>query len=267
MKRTILSFAMVLFAISFWGCNTFSPAEVPHDQRTAVVVTPESVEVLKQAIDADAQVLASSLEQMQDEGSVMYLSHDGIVYNPDGTPFVLENGQIVRIKTKFIAKLNSLASVKSMEGVDKLKWVVGGYDYLDMMPEGIMNRDLVPEVMRLEVERADSATADRDAAEIVAAYAAEKGAIFQGIVERTRARGDVFAVGVEAIGNQLVRITTAVGKQIVGRITGTYAVDMAVEGVSDLLGFTLETDGGEVIKAVTEGAANVSCVNGNCDVP
>ena len=85
MKTTIAIALFILTLFCLAGCNTFSPAEVPHDQRTAVVITPESVEVLKSAIDADTQVLASSLEQIQDEGSVIFVDHSGIVYNPDGS--------------------------------------------------------------------------------------------------------------------------------------------------------------------------------------
>ena len=266
MKTTIAIALFILTLFCLAGCNTFSPAEVPHDQRTAVVITPESVEVLKSAIDADTQVLASSLEQIQDEGSVIFVDHSGIVYNPDGSPFVID-GKIVKVSTKVIAKLNSFKNAAEVEGVDELEYIVGGYGYLKDLPEGLRNKDLAPEALRLSVKRTDSAAFKSYAAEIVAAYAAEKGAIFQGIVAKTKARGEAFAVGVRAIGNGLVDVITATGEQIIGRINGTYAVDLAMDGVSDVIGFMLETDDGEVIKAVTEGASNVQCVGDNCTVP
>ncbi len=252
MKKLILIpllFFSLIMVLALVGCNTFrpSPAEVPSEQRTPYVLNAHTLEALQTAIGGDAQVFASTLDSVQESGNAIYIDHSGIVYTAAGEPFVI-NGQIVRVSTKVIAKLNSMHNLESLQGIEELEYDIGGYEWIKNIPETWKNRDLPPQALRLRVKGIETASVSPATPAIIAAYAAEKGAIFTGMSEYAEAKGVAFAVKVEALHDGFARVITASGREIVGRITGTYAIDAGVEGVTRAAGFFINGQ-----QMVTEG--------------
>jgi len=263
MKYLILILTLAALTLNV-GCSHFkSPAEVPTNQKTALVLTKESAEVLAQALGLDQQVLASALESIQEDGSVIYTDYRGVVRNPDGTPLVVE-GKTVELSYKVIAKLRNLGMLKTLEGVEFLEYEIGGFggENVALIPDSVQ-RSIVPVAFRITAKGVGKVSAESAAADIIDAYAREKGAIFTGLSELAEAEGKAFAVKATAIGDTAVKIITATGSEIVGRVTGTKPLESGIAGARNLIEAVIEKDDGTVETVIAEGAV-ADCIDGAC---
>lgn len=248
-------FIVVLAILGTSGCTRLGiGSAVPSDQKTPVIVTPETVKVLGKAIDADVQVLASALEQNTDSGSVIYVDHNGYVYDAAGNIVYGPDGQPLRVRTKIIAKLNSLQNLQDLTGVAKLEYEVGGRCYLDQLPDGLKHMDNCPVPLMLRIEGIDKVAIDSPLAEQREASAKEREAILAGLSDYARARGDAFATRVTALADGTVKVVTATGKEIIGRVLGLTPLEAGIEGASNVIQAAVQTrDGTETV--VAEGDA------------
>jgi hypothetical protein len=113
----VLSPILALVSLLFGGCRGIDPASIPSNQPTPVVWNEQTRAVLQKAAENDIQVLASALESQAESGSVIYVDHNGWVYNPDGTLFLDKDGNPIHVRTKVVAKLNSLKELSDLSGV------------------------------------------------------------------------------------------------------------------------------------------------------
>lgn len=253
MKRIWIAVLIAGLAV-LTGCKTAtSPAEIPSNQMTPVVWNENTRDVLMNATDKDIQVLASALESQTESGSVIYVDHQGWVYNPDGTLFLDKKGNPIKVRTRVIAKLNSLKELAGMESVQSFKYRVGGFDYVKDLPETIKNKDLCPEALHIEVEGIGVLNAVDTTAQNREAAAKEREAIFAGLAQVASARGAAVAIKVQAMADGAVKIITAIGQEIVGRIVGTTVLETSVSGASRVLEVALQKSDGTQTKVITEG--------------
>lgn len=240
------------------GCQRLKPAAVPSDQKTPVVWNDNTRDVLLGMGQMDAQVLASALESNTESGSVIYIDHSGWVYNPDGTLFLDKNGNPVRVRTKVIAKLNSLKELANMQGVGKVRYKVGGFGYVCDLPEGLKGKDLCPVALDLEIDglqamgAVDTTAANREAA------GKERQAIFDGMSKLAAAEGAAFATKVTALADGTVKVATAAGKEIVGRVLGTYYLEEVIAGAGKVVGARIGQKDGTEARVVAEGDAGAA---------
>ena len=180
------------------GCRLL-PASVPSDQKGApMVITQQQVELLGKGVDKDVQVLASALENNTDGGSVIYVDHNGYIYDAAGSVVYDKNDppQPLRVRTKIIAKLNSLQNFANVTGVRKVKYEVGGRSYLVGLPDGLKHMDTCPVPLLLEIEGADAVGVKSPLAEQRVAAGQEREAIYAGLSKYAEARGAAFATRV-----------------------------------------------------------------------
>lgn len=246
--RTVVGVAslilvVVAMCVAGTGCRKIEPAAIPSDQRTAVVWNEETRDLLMGAVDKDAQVLASALESNTESGSVIYVDHQGWVYNPDGTLFVDKDGKPIRVRTKIVAKLNSAKLLADTAGVKTLKYRVGGFGYVKDLPEALKGKDLVPEALVLEVENIDVMKNRDNAPELRTAAGAERTAIFNGMSTLAQARGAAFAVRVKAVADG-VSVVLSTGAELAGKVLKATAVPEAS------LGAELVKAGAKAVQAV-----------------
>lgn len=255
LASTLTALATVLaLALASFGCkSTPSTASIPSNQMTPVVYNQQTRDVLLGMGELDAQVLASALEQNTENGSCIYVDHAGFVYNPDGSVFLDPDGKPLRVRTRVIAKLNSLKSFENLTGVKSVEYEVGGYCYLKDLPEGLKGKDLAPCALRLKIDGIDSASIGDTTAANREAAAKEREAIFKGMSELATAKGAAFATRVEAIEGAAVSILTAAGKEIVGRCLGTAPIEAAIAGATKIVEAKIDQGNGTVSTVLAEG--------------
>lgn len=232
----------LLMVVLLWvlpGCARFkTPAAIPSNQMTPVVWNADTAAVLKRGLDTGGKVLASSLEQNTESGSVIYVNHQGWVYNPDGTVFLDKEGKPIRVSTEIVAKLNSLKELATMEGVQDVEYRVGGFHYASDLPEKLQGKDLCPEALYLKITGIGKLAAVDPTAANRKAAGEERTAIFAGLSDLATAEGAAFAVRVQALSKGFAEVTTAAGS-FVGQVIKTYAVpiptDLVKEGVTKLV--------------------------------
>lgn len=270
MRRMSLWLAVALVAVVvasvLTGCRTANPAAgVPSDQKTPVVVNADSRAVLMQGLSVDAQVLATALESTPDSGSVVYIDHNGYIFDPGGN--VVYNPvtkEPLRCNTKIVTKLNSLSGIAGLAGASKLDYEVGGRSYLENLPDGLKHMDTCPVPLRLRVEGLASAGMTSHLAAAREAAAKERTAIYAGMSQLAAARGAAFAIRAEAIAGGMVKVTTAAG-ELVGKVIA--AKPLTAAGIA-----------GRVVEAVIQGADgkqttvvaqgdDATCIGDGCSVP
>ena len=232
----------ILFVILFTmcGCKTLIPASQTSDQKTPIVLTQASKDVLVKAIDGDAQILASALESIQDQGSVIYIDHTGALVDDTGNPYILENGEPIILRTKIVAKLNSLGALGGLKG--DVEYVVGGSD-IGSRPERLRHMQSCPVALRLTVKNAD-AVVDSKLPEVVDARGRERAAIMNGLSGLAKARGSVAVAQIQAVGDGLSKLVTVAGKEILGRVGPMAVVEQGIAGAKVLSGVFAPADGG-----------------------
>lgn len=269
MRKISLWLAVALVAVVLasvlTGCRTPNAASVPSDQKTPIVVTPESKEVLMRGLDLRERVFASALESNTENGSVLFVDHEGFLFGQDGNPFLHPvTKEPLRVHTQIIAKLNSLQGLTSMAGASKIDYEIGGRSYLTDLPDGLKHMDTCPVPLRLRVEGLDAAGMTSHVAAAREAAAKERTAIYTGMSQLAAARGAAFAIRAEAIAGGLVKVTTAAG-EIVGKVIA--AKPLTVAGIA-----------GRVVEAVIQGADgrqttvvaqgdDATCIGDGCSVP
>ncbi len=236
----------LLFILSFGafvGCSTLNPASKPSDDKTPLVLNETSAKVLMAHSDRGDDIMASALESIQSSGNVIFIDHEGYLFDGDNKPVIVQ-GQPVKIKTKVIAKLNSLPNIESLKAT-KFEYEVGGYSHLRHVPDTQKAlTHLAPTALFVNVEGID-ASARAAEAEIKAASAKEREAIFAGMAALAQARGAAFATKVEALSDGITKVTTVAGREILGQVTGTKTIEAAVEGVDKVKEIVIKpNDGG-----------------------
>lgn len=245
--RVLVGLACVVLVT---GClGTKGPATQPSDQVTTIVVNPETARVLGKAVDADAQVLASALENVQEGGSVIYVDHQGWVYGPDGNLVIIENKPI-QLRTKIVAKLRSLQEFSALSGVESAEYEIGGRGYLDKLPDNLKHIDSCPVPLRLKITGLNTADLTDKTAERRRAAAEERAAIFTGMAKVAEARGAAIAQIIKVSTDGTVSIITATGKEIIGRVLGLTPIEMAIGAGAKMYEISVQTDAGKVEKAV-----------------
>lgn len=254
MRVITLAFLTLLLLVS--GCRMFSPAEVPSDQKNTASYDKNTVDLLKSLGENDIKVIASALENVQDQGSVIFIDFKGWVHNPDGTVFIHPTtGLPLQISAKMIAKLNSLQALANLQGVKNLRWRVGGTP-IEELPEQQKVVGIVPTLMDFNVGEIGVAGAVSIVPDARRAAAEERAAIYEGMAKLAAARGAAFATKVEALANGTVNVTTAVGEHILGRVLGTKPLEDTISGAKDVIVASIQTDDGiENVVAEGEGAS------------
>ncbi len=220
-----------------------------------MVLNDDTRAVLLSGIKSDVQVFASALESIQDSGTVIFIDHNGYVYDPEGRIVFGVDGQPLRVQTKIIAKLNSLQNLKDVTGIGKLEYEVGGRPYLRDLPDGLKHIDQCPVAIRLTVESIEALQATSHVPAIREAAAKERAAVFEGLAALASAEGAAFATRVEAVSEGIVKVTTAAGKEIIGRVLGTYPLELGIEGAATAIGAAIQSDDGTISKIIAEGTA------------
>jgi hypothetical protein len=204
-------------------------------QVTPLVVNRETVDVLTNQGVVDARVLASALESVQDQGSVIYVDHQGIVRAPDGSIFVDPEGRTVRLRTVTIAKLNSMHALKDVTGVQKMRWIVGGRGYLSDLPPNQQYDTGAPEALRLEVDNVATVAAVSPMPDIIRARVEERTAILAGLSDVLRETYVGENRRVELLADGLVRVVTATGQTIEGVLVAASPAGAGVAGIRMIL--------------------------------
>lgn len=235
------------------GCATggFDPSTVARGsgEKTPIVVNRDTEETLTDRGVVDARILAEALSAVQDQGSVIYVDHDGVVRSPDGTVFVDKDGRTLRVRTVTIAKLNSLQALQGIEGVGKLTYVVGGRGYLPDLPETQQFDTGGPEALRLEIENVDRAAAASPLPDIVAARTEERRAILEGLPAVVKEQWIGKNARLQLLGDGLARVITNAGKAVEGVLLGASPIGAGVEALRVTL---KDADTGEVRTEVLE---------------
>jgi hypothetical protein len=265
MRNACDGFAVVLLlaalVLSGLGCSRLrQPAAVPSDQKTALVWNADTRDVLMNASDKDIQVLASALESNAETGSVIYIDHQGWVYNPDGTLFVDQLGKPIKTRTRVIAKLNSMKELAQMEGVEEVEYSVGGYEYGKDLPVALQGKDLCPQALRLRIKGIGKLAAVDPTAANRQAAGAERALILKGLSDLATANGAAFAVKVKAVADG-VQIVTAAGADIVGKVltaavlpTSGVPADLLKAGVTKVVKAVIRQPNDQLADVVADGA-------------
>lgn len=245
---------LAVLAFSMCACKSILPASVPSDQKTPVVVNTISRDVLIEAIKYDNPVLASALESNTEGGSVLYVDHWGFIFTPDGNVVFGKDGEPLRLHTRVIAKLHSLADFQQLEGVAEVEYVIGGFQ-AEPLPDNMRHLvpSLCPVALQLRLKGLNAATVASQVPASREAAAKERAAILNGLAALAEARGAAFATKVEAMADGIVKVVTATGKEIIGRVTGTHLIDAAVDGAGTVIEATMKQGDGSTTKVVAEG--------------
>jgi len=262
----IVGMLVVLLALAGAGCRKLQPASIPSDQRTAVVWNEETRDLLMNATDKDSQVLASALESNTESGSVIYVDHQGWVYNPDGTVFVDKDGKPIRVRTKIVAKLNSAKLLADTAGVKTLRYRVGGFGYVKDLPEALKGKDLVPEALVLEVDGIDAMRNRDNAPDMRTAAGEERTAIFNGMSTLAQAQGAAFAVRVKAVADGVSAVLST-GAEVAGKVLKATAVPEAslgaelVKAGAKAVQAVIRTDDNKLVDVVACGEAGACLID------
>lgn len=242
MKLVIAVLGILLVAV---GCQTYPPAAAqPSDQKTPLVLNDASRDVLMKYAESDKTVMASVLESMQESGTGIMIDHSGYVYDPQGNVVFGPDKKPLKIRTVIVAKLNDLANLQDVSNIGELDYSIGSFDYVDKLPKELKGKDLCPEAFHLSVKSVDGMHTQSNVAEMRRAAGEERAVILAGLSEYARARGAAFATKVTALENGMVKIITAAGSEIVGRVIGTKPVEVAIKGASDVVSAAIQTDDG-----------------------
>lgn len=252
-------FAAVLLVLLFlWllpGCARFGAAGVPSDQKTPLVLNADTMKVLLNATDKDSQILASALEATPESGSVIYVDQQGYVYGPDGRIVPdPKTGEALRMRTKIVAKLNSLQSFKELAGVAEVDYEIGGRSYLTDLPDNLKHLDQCPVPLRLRIKGLQTASIDSKVAANREAAGKEREAIFAGMSALATSRGAAYAVRVKAIADG-VQVVTAAGAEIVGKVLTARAVPSTslAAGITKAVESVIRQTDGTLTPLVAEG--------------
>lgn len=263
--------AIVVMCVCSWmagGCvRKPMAAAIPSNQLTPVVWNDNTRDVLLGMGEKDAQVLASALEQNTEGGSCIYVDHLGYIYNPDGSVYTDKDGKPLRTRTRVIAKLHSLADLQGVAGAGKVRYVVGGYDYVKELPEGMKHKDLTPCALMLDIDNLQGAAVADNIPDRRRAAAEERGVILKGMADLATAQGAAYAVAAKATAEGVVDVATAAGKHILGRVLATWPLEVAVEGARNVTLAAMETKAGRTEKVVAEGDAAAALKEASAAVP
>lgn len=262
MKTRWLGLLVVVAALCMLaaGCKSFNAASVPSNQQTPIVLTPDTAKVLMNATDKHELALASALESNTENGSVIYADRNGYLLGPDGRPVMDKDGNPLKVSARVVAKLNSLQNFQNITGLKRATYTVGGYDHIKDMPDGLKNMlsDLTPCLLRLDVEGMDGTSVKSPTAELRAAAGEERKAILEAMAKLAESRGAAHAMKVEAWTNGLTKITVAAGREIVGRVLGTYYVESTVAGIGAVTEAVIQTKSGKNETVIATGAEAVA---------
>lgn len=252
---------MILLAIVLLfgqGCRTHMPfggAARPSDQRMEVKLDPTMRDAIVAALENRASAIPSALEAMPEEGISVWVDFEGYIFGPDGTPIMDKDGNPLKFRAQVVAKLNSLKNLQEMKEFDEFELTVGGDPNVRYRTEQTKHIPMLPTVFHAYMKRGSSVSGTSHVPAMREAAARERQAIIESLSAYTKARGEAFATKVEALSDGTYRILTATGRQILGRVTGTYAVDAGIEGAGRLLGAVIDTG---------TGTENVVCEGDDC---
>ena len=253
MKTSILTLTIVLSVLAV-GCSSLYPsASIPSSQKTPYIQNQVSADYQKTAAKNDVQVMSSVLEANTDSGTVLYTVHGGYVYDAEGKPVFDKLGKPLRVDTKMILKMNSLQNLKELSNVQDFTLEIGGRPHIGELQEQVRTIDRYPTALYIHVGGASNAGGVSNLPDIRRAEAEERAAILAGLANLAKARGEEFATKIEALSDGVLKIVTATGKEIVGRVTGTYAVETSVAGAKDVIGAIIQDKKGDTERVICEG--------------
>lgn len=255
-RGMLMAVFMLVFLLALTGCKTFfNPAGTPSDQKTPIVLTPETAQVLMNATNKGEIALASALESNTENGSVIYADRNGYLLTPEGLPFIDKNGMPLKVSSKVVAKLNSLQNFKDLQGVKEAEYIVGGYEHLQYLPDGLKNMmsDASPCLLKLRIVGIDAAAINSPVPDARKAAAVEREAIIKALAVLAEKRGIAYATKVDALANGLTKITVGVGEAIIGRVLGTYAVEAAAASLSRVTEAVIQTPSGATARVLAAG--------------
>jgi len=205
-------------------------ATVPSDQRTPIVLTQESVDVLTHQGVTEAKILAEALSAVQDQGSVIYVNHEGYVWGPDAKPIFDAAGQPLKMRTQIVAKLNSMHALQNMQGVEQLEYLVGGVPHLTGVRADMQNVALstAPVPLYLSVRGVNAASVDSRLPEVIQARAAERDAILRHLPAIVREQYVGQGKVIQATADGLVTVLTATGQAVTGVLLAANPTSAAI---------------------------------------
>jgi hypothetical protein len=243
------------------GCRTglplFGGAAQPSDQPAGMTVTPEMMHVYMSAIENGQENIPTIVKEMVNEGMSFVVKNEGYLYGPDGKPFLDPDGKPLRLEQTVIAKLNDLKNLMELTGLEELEVRVCGFPDASNLPENLRQVPMLPTIFYAKLKAGDTLKGTSHRAEEIAASAKEREVILTGLTAYAAQRGENVAKTIDALADGTVKVLTTTGKEIIGRVTGTYAVDAAVEGAGKVIGAVIKTDAG------TE---NVICEGDDCNL-
>jgi len=206
------------------GCRSNKPPPMPTGAGipsggaplgAAYVANAQSAQVIMKASEMDRKLLATALESVQDSGAVAYVERQAVVRSPDGSVFTDPQGFPVTVTQTAVVKVNSLPHLMKLTKVGKVTFVMAGQApiQLDQSTDELTMSML--EGVRFEIDGVEGAAIEGQLAQVVAARAAERGAIIQGWTKLVEAQWGGKIAWVGAVGDATALMTTSAGEQAV----------------------------------------------------
>jgi hypothetical protein len=230
---------LAMLALGLAGCKTSSAdkqgggAALPSDVKSAAYVANEaSRAVTMNASELDRKLLATALESIQESGAVAYVERVVALRGPDKVPIKGTDGNPVLLRQTCVVKVNSMKDLSSLAGANKLTLVLAGGQKINWDVPLSSSDELAAamlEGLRLEVDQLGAVGVATKLPEIITARAAERAAILNGLTANVKERYVGAGKVIEVTADGLVKVITATGDSIVGRLVAVTPLGAAAE--------------------------------------
>lgn len=244
-----LCLPLLILATGCAGLGSSGASQLARDVNNATKVTNEmSADVMAAAIAARMQTLPSAVYEVPKDsgwGGVVNIENM-LERNADGSPVIDPvTGRLHSLRVNYAIASNIQPDKIDMEGLESLHLK---FALAPSIPEGSAVRSAAfacpIELMDFSVSRAQTANMGNEPPSLLtAASGGERSAIIEALSKYATAHGASVAQQVTALADGTVKVLTATGREVLGRLVGTYAVDAGISGAGTLIGAVLDTGG------------------------